>query len=202
LTTWSIDGLVLSRGMMAATTEARESGQLARVASLMVAAWLAGCAVAPEQVATPPVVARPAEPQTTALPPPPPRPIRKPAPPPASAPGASVTPDDRSPEPVAPPQPVDPERVIGLDETGAATWLGEPSQKSEAAPATIWRYQSRDCEVDIYFYLDLQNRVMRALHYEVRSNDIVDRRSERCFQQLVDERREREGRTSSAYHPR
>ena len=107
------------------------------------------------------------------------------------------------PEATAAAETVDPERVIGLGEIDTAGWLGPPTLQSEAAPATIWRYTSRDCEIDLYFYLDLQNRVMRALHYEVRSNDFVERRSERCFQQLVDERRQRQGSGSSAaYHPR
>src|SRR5579885_1291788 len=79
--------------------------------------------------------------------------------------------------------------------------LGAPASRTEAPPATIWHYASQDCEVDVYFYLDLQNRVMRALHYEVRSNDIVEQRPERCFQQLVDEHRQRSG-ASAAYSPR
>jgi hypothetical protein len=99
-----------------------------------------------------------------------------------------------------PSETVDPARVIGLDQAGTADWLGEPSQRTEAPPATIWRYLSRECEIDIYFYLDMQHRIMRALHYEVRSNDIVERRPERCFQQLVDER-QRNG-DSASYRPR
>lgn len=125
---------------------------------------------------------------------PPPRPTRKP---PVPQPRSSS-------EPIWPPQPlpaVDPQQVIGLDESATAEWLGEPSARTEAPPATIWRYVSADCQVDLYFYLDLQNKVMRALHYEVRSNDGIEQRPERCFQQLVDEHRQR-GRTSAAYSDR
>jgi len=125
--------------------------------------------------------------------PPPPRPARKPAPPPV----AHTAP----PSPAEPTVLVDPEHVIGLDEGAASDWLGAPASRTEAPPATIWHYASQDCEVDVYFYLDLQNRVMRALHYEVRSNDIVEQRPERCFQQLVDEHRQRSG-ASAAYSPR
>jgi len=128
--------------------------------------------------------------------PPPPRPARKPALP-APAPAESTPAPN---EPSEPSEPVDPARVIGLDEAETGNWLGEPSQRTDAPPATIWRYRTRQCEIDVYFYLDMQNRIMRALHYEVRSNDIVERRPEQCFQQLVDERR-RSG-DSASYRPR
>ena len=124
----------------------------------------------------------------------PPRPVKKPAPPVAVA----RLPPSTSEQP---PAPVDPDHIKGLDEAEATAWLGAPAAKSEAPPATIWRFASRDCEVDVYFYLDLQNRVMRALHYEVRGNDSAERRPEQCFQQLVDEHRQRDGATT-AYSPR
>lgn len=92
---------------------------------------------------------------------------------------------------------MDPERLIGLDQRDAESWLGPPDQRTDAPPGTIWRYLSKDCQVDVYFYLDLQKGVMRALTYEVRSEDIVERRSERCFQQLVGEHRQRESNAAS-----
>jgi hypothetical protein len=135
---------------------------------------------------------------TPALPPvaepPPPRPAHKPTPPAPAVQAAPVA-------PVEPTALVDPAHVIGLDQTATIDWLGEPSGRREAPPATIWRYANEDCEIDLYFYLDLQHRVMRALHYEVRSHDIVDQQSQRCFQQFVNEHRQRAG-ASAAYSPR
>ena|SRR5438552_2984683 len=154
---------------------------------------LGACALlSDDAVEAPPMPPSAEAPPSDATPGPPPRPTRKPAPP---APAAESTP-----EPSEPSEPVDPARVIGLDETETGNWLGEPSQRTDAPPATIWRYRSRQCEIDVYFYLDMQNRIMRALHYEVRSNDIVERRPEQCFQQLVDERRRRGD--SASYRPR
>jgi hypothetical protein len=132
----------------------------------------------------------------TRAPSPPPRPAHKPAPPAPET--GSTEPTETG--PAEPTETVDPTRVIGLDRAGTADWLGEPSQRTEAPPATIWRYVSRDCEIDVYFYLDMQNRIMRALHYEVRSNDIVERRPQQCFQQLVDEHQR--GSNSASYRPR
>ncbi len=134
----------------------------------------------------------------------PPRPAHKPAPPAPET--GSAEPTETGPaEPTEtgsaePTETVDPARVIGLDQAGTVDWLGEPSQRTEAPPATRWRYVSRDCEIDVYFYLDMQHRIMRALHYEVRSNDIVERRPEQCFQQLVDEHQRNSN--SASYRPR
>jgi hypothetical protein len=127
----------------------------------------------------PPAATAPAQrppPMVAALP----RPTRKPP-----APDEAAVPPRETPA-------IDPQHVIGLKQGDAEEWLGEPTERKDAPPATIWRYVSRDCEVDIYFYLDLQQRIMRALHYEVRGNDSGRQRSERCFQQLV-ERREHDG---------
>jgi hypothetical protein len=154
---------------------------------LMAASGLSACAfpnlgaTSDKPSATSPVTTGPfsrAPPATAALP----RPTRKPTPP-------------GEPSDAAPPRDtpmIDPDRVIGLKEGDTEEWLGEPTERKDAPPATIWRYVTQDCEVEIYFYLDLQQRIMRALHYEVRGND-SEQRSERCFQQLVSERHERDG---------
>jgi hypothetical protein len=146
---------------------------------------LSACALFDQQP-TPPVAEPPPPPIAVVKPAIPPRPTRKPPPPP-------LPPGGQPSEA----QPVDPERLIGLDQRDAESWLGTPNQRTDAPPGTIWRYLSKDCEVDVYFYLDLQKGVMRALTYEVRSEDIVERRSERCFQQLVDEHRQRESNAAS-----
>ena len=134
---------------------------------LLAALALSACALPepppPKPHAPPRVVLR-----TVRLPP---RPVRKPTPPAAPA--------------------VDPEHVIGLGEVDAAEWLGEPGGRTEAPPATIWHYASLGCEVDVYFYLDLESKTMRALHYEVRGDGTGEQRPQRCFEQLVDEQRQR-----------
>ena len=164
------------------------------MAILLGSFGLASCALLEPDAPPPAEEVAQQEPPPAPIEPPPPRPAKKPAPPVTVARLSPGTTDQ-------PPPPVDPDHIKGLDEAAATAWLGEPAAKTEAPPATIWRFASRDCEVDVYFYLDLQNRVMRALHYEVRGNDSAERRPERCFQQLVDEHRQRDGSTT-AYSPR
>jgi len=120
------------------------------------------------------------------LPPPPPR---KP-PPPAPAVVAPVP--VRLPEPTAPATPASGfDRLIGLDQPRLTALLGEPRQRAEAPPATIWRYFGQACELDVYFYFDLQSQAMRALHYEIRSHESREQPAQQCYDELVSERRAR-----------
>jgi hypothetical protein len=81
------------------------------------------------------------------------------------------------------------DRLIGLDQSHVAGILGAPRSRAESPPATIWRFGGTNCDLDVYFYLDLQSQAMRALHYEVRSHDAPDQSAQRCYEALVNERR-------------
>ena len=81
------------------------------------------------------------------------------------------------------------DRLIGLDQQHLTALLGEPRQRAEAPPATIWRYLGQACELDVYFYFDLQSQAMRALHYEIRSHDSREQPAQQCYDELVSERR-------------
>lgn len=143
---------------------------------------------------------------------PPPRPERKPSVPGAApaetqsaeAPSPETAPVETAPVETAatearPPQTAptetasveaaNPDRLIGLDQAQTKALLGEPKVRTELSPATIWRYVGQNCELEVYFYLDLQSRVMRALQYEVRSHDSANPARNRCFAELVAERR-------------
>jgi len=135
-----------------------------------------------------------------------------PAPPPAPAP-AEVTPPP-APEASFPPHPArkptqralaslsvpgavpptgeaepDFSRLTGLDQDETVAMLGQPQQRADSPPAVLWRYTSSACELDVYFYLDLQSREMRVLHYELRDNDGSDRTGQKCYSELLSARR-------------
>jgi hypothetical protein len=174
----------------------------------------AGCMPTPTR--SPPAAASATTaPELPALPAePPPRPARKP-PPPGGAPAAAESPPpgemppQPTPEaalttpPAIPPPPPPPattegfERLAGLDRAAIIDLLGAPRERAEAPPATIWRYASHDCELEVYFYLDLQTKEMRALHYEVRTHDAADR-PQQCYEQLIAQRRARAEPVGSA----
>jgi hypothetical protein len=104
-----------------------------------------------------------------------------------------------APEPAAP---AGLDRLIGLDQTQLAALLGEPRQTAESPPATIWRYIAEACDLDVYFYLDLQSQAMRALHYEVRNHDPAERSAQRCYDDLVSQRRANADNAAGSDRPR
>ena len=146
---------------------------------------LEGCAwLFPEEGAPPPKTQAGEQPPQEPEPPPPPPPRKPPVPTPAQAP---QPPQEEVATTTTEPLPpvADPNDLIGLDQPQTEALLGSPSERSEAAPGRIWHYDGRNCELEIYFYLDLKSQVMRALHYEVKSHDPAEPTRERCFADLV-----------------
>ncbi len=148
--------------------------------------------------------AAPAPPSTPlaeaeATPPLPPKPPRKPPVPPATnadagsaaeiapsaAPPEEVAKVEAAPAPQRSPLKLKAESLIGLDQPSTAALLGDPSERSEAPPATIWRYTGPSCQLEIYFYLDLKSQVMRALHYEVKTHEAAEPARSQCFADLL-----------------
>ena len=133
-----------------------------------------------------------------------PRPARKPAPPPpasiqAPAPGGEPTEGAAGPENSSPPtdlaalspSPSRPGQIpsqaelIGLDQSGAVRLLGAATEKSDEPPATVWRYKTANCELDLFFYLDLRSGRMRALHYSFKGEGAEVARRQECWRSLI-----------------
>ncbi len=141
-----------------------------------------------------------------------PRPARKPTPPPPAgtpAPGpdgedlattgSKSTEGAAGPESSSPPSdlaalstspgrhgeiPSQPE-LIGLDQSGAMRLLGPPTETSDEPPATVWRYKTASCELDLYFYLDLRSGRMRTLHYSFKGEAAEVARRQECWRSLI-----------------
>lgn len=102
------------------------------------------------------------------------RPAQPTAPRPAPAPAASDPPAIAYAPPArAPVKPVitknlEPAKLMGLtyDDTEAAA--GKPVETREEPPATVWRYQTEDCVIDVFFYMDLATKQFRAVAYDVK----------------------------------
>lgn len=173
-----------------AMSKARRAGYAPATLPALLGAGLAACTSAPPPPAAPAPQARIEAPGD--LPPPAPHPAKKPPPPRLIA---SLPPAASSPSP-----PAGPDQLQGLDQDGAAALLGAPEQRVDSPPAVLWRYASRGCELDLYFYLDLQSREMRILHYEIRVTDGSERSQQRCYGDLIAARHTDEAR--SADRPR
>lgn len=96
--------------------------------------------------------------------------------PPAPAPAAPVTdpPVATAVPPVRPPvkpplmKSLEPAKLMGLTYEDAETAAGKPAAMREEPPATVWRYQTEDCVVDVFFYMDLATKQFRAVSYDVK----------------------------------
>jgi hypothetical protein len=80
--------------------------------------------------------------------------------------------------------------LIGLDQPAATRLFGPAAERSEEPPATVWRYKSGICELDLFFYLDLRSGRLRTLHYALKdgSNDAAQRQN--CLRSLIASRGE------------
>lgn len=83
----------------------------------------------------------------------------------ASAPPPAATRPPR--ERPAPPPEFDPRRLVGLDKDETVALLGQPASVRDQPPSTVWTYKTRDCALDVFFYMDLATRAFRVLTYDV-----------------------------------
>jgi len=75
--------------------------------------------------------------------------------------------------------------LIGLDQPAATRLLGPAAERSEEPPATVWRYKSGSCELDLFFYLDLRSGRMRTLHYALKDGAGDAAKRQNCLQSLI-----------------
>jgi len=133
-----------------------------------------------------------------------PHPARKPAPPPATESPATEGPAPEadggalamiSPEPAGPgpslpiAPPPQAKELIGLDQPAATRLFGTAAERTEEPPATVWRYKTATCELDLYFYLDLRSGRMRTLHYAFRGDATDPAGHQNCLREIVAARR-------------
>jgi hypothetical protein len=99
------------------------------------------------------------------------------------------------PEPAGPglsptvPPPPQAKELIGLDQTGATRLLGAATERTEEPPATVWRYKTATCQLDLYFYLDLRSGRMRTLHYTLQGDATDSAGRQNCLREIVAARR-------------
>ena len=75
--------------------------------------------------------------------------------------------------------------LIGLDQPAATRLFGPATERSEEPPATVWRYKSASCELDLFFYLDLRSGRMRTLHYALKDGAGDTAQRQNCLQSLI-----------------
>jgi hypothetical protein len=74
--------------------------------------------------------------------------------------------------------------LVGLDQPAATRLFGAATERSEEPPATVWRYKTASCELDLIFYLDLRSGRMRTLSYTFKGDVADPARRQDCLQSL------------------
>jgi hypothetical protein len=118
----------------------------------------------------------------------------------AAPPAAKAAPPEPPPPPTAsPPLPerkpdsvatgsvarVDPKQIVGLGFRQTEDLLGLPAKQEEKPPAKVWIYSADGCELDIFFYADINTREFRALTYEIKDNQAMGGSNDRCLARLM-----------------
>ncbi|MBT3237491.1 MAG: hypothetical protein HOK06_03435 [Rhodospirillaceae bacterium] len=63
-------------------------------------------------------------------------------------------------------------QLMGLDQSGLAALVGEPSFRRVDAPAELWQYRSDDCLLDVYLYRGEEKSSAHAVtHIAARRHD-------------------------------
>jgi hypothetical protein len=75
--------------------------------------------------------------------------------------------------------------LLGLDQPAVSRLLGAAAEQSEEPPATIWRYKTANCQLDLFFYLDMRSGRMRTLHYAFKGDAADAARRQNCLRDLA-----------------
>lgn len=87
--------------------------------------------------------------------------------------------------PPAPPAPPRTSELIGLDQKAASRIFGAAAETAEEPPATVWRWRSANCELDLFFYLDLRSGRMRSLRYAFKGDAGDSAEQQDCLRSLA-----------------
>ena len=87
----------------------------------------------------------------------------------------------RKPVPPAPVMQIAPQALIGMDQNAAMDLLGKTPDVRVESTATVWKYQTDDCRLELYFYLELPSQTYRALTYDLKTANPSDYATRSCL---------------------
>jgi hypothetical protein len=66
-----------------------------------------------------------------------------------------------------------PSDMIGRDESGIRSLIGEPTKTRTQGSTTVWSYQKDGCSLDLFLFYDVKTGAQRVLSYEIKP-DVSD----------------------------
>jgi len=76
---------------------------------------------------------------------------------------------------------IEPDSLVGLSPVEVRELIGRPVTVADRAPARIWSYRSRECAVDVFFYLDVGSSTFRALTLDLKDSRGKATRAPHCL---------------------
>lgn len=76
---------------------------------------------------------------------------------------------------------IEPDTLVGLSPDEVQEIIGRPVTVADRAPAKIWSYRSRECAVDVFFYLDVGSSTFRALTLDLKDSRGKATRAPHCL---------------------
>lgn len=84
-----------------------------------------------------------------------------------------------------------PEQLVGIDPAKLETLLGRPSSVHDEPPATVWTYRAGVCSLDVFFFMSVETKAMKALAYDLKPPQRPPAARNDCFDSIVAEARDR-----------
>jgi hypothetical protein len=87
----------------------------------------------------------------------------------------------RKPAPPAPVFQISPKSLVGLNQEATVALLGKTTDVRTESTATVWKYRTEDCELEVFFYLEVPSQTYRALTYDLKTAADSDYATRSCL---------------------
>jgi hypothetical protein len=78
------------------------------------------------------------------------------------------------------------EILIGLDFDAMKSLLGAPDKSEIRSAARVWSYKGYDCVLSIFFFAPIGGGKSRALAYEVKASQDIEKNPQHCFFEVLE----------------
>lgn len=96
-----------------------------------------------------------------------------------------------SPEPTRTAPGPDPSQLVGLGPVQLEALLGPPHAVHDEPPAKVWSYRAGQCSLDVFFFMNVETKAMKALAYDLKPPQSTPAGRSDCFDSIVAETRDR-----------
>lgn len=74
-----------------------------------------------------------------------------------------------------------PSDMIGRDESGIRSLIGEPTKTRTEGSTTVWSYQKDGCSLDLFLFYDVKTGAQRVLSYEIKPDAPDNNAIQACY---------------------